>query len=390
MRDLITGAPGAGTTTLGRALATELGAAFVDADDHFWEPTEPPYQAQRTSPERLASILSVLEAAPVSVVAGSVVGWGEALEDSFSLVVYLWVPADVRAERLVARETQRFGKPLDGFIEWAAQYDEGRLPGRSRAIHERWLAQRRCPVLRIEGVVGVGEALARVVQALSRGPAFRGEGPGAITRDGCAVELYRRLPYRGEVELIAPYIEGTEVLELGCGTGRLTRRLLARGYRVTAVDNSPEMLAHVPVAARTVCADIEGLALGTAFDAVVLASCLVNTPCETHRVALLRACFDHLRPDGRLLFERYDPAWLARATAGPLGKVGDVEMHLDRVARDESAMELSLRCRAGSDEWVQHFSAAPLDDDRARKCLAKAGFSPPSWIDARWGVATRG
>src|SRR5690606_16952708 len=36
MRLHITGACGAGSSTLGQALATELGAAFIEADDIFW------------------------------------------------------------------------------------------------------------------------------------------------------------------------------------------------------------------------------------------------------------------------------------------------------------------------------------------------------------------
>jgi len=167
VRALITGAAGSGTTTLGRALAAELHAAFFDADDFFWHPSEPPYQAERHPGERLTSILSALSIPSSAVVAGSVVDWGGELEDSFSLIVYLWVEADVRVARLLRRESERFGQPLDGFVDWAARYDEGRLPGRSRATHERWLSERRCPVLRIEGNVSVMEALARTVAALS-------------------------------------------------------------------------------------------------------------------------------------------------------------------------------------------------------------------------------
>lgn len=167
MRILITGAAGSGTTTLGQALAAQMGATFFDADDFFWHPSEPPYEAEREPCERLAMILSALSLAPTAVVAGSVTDWGDDLENSFSLVVYLWVEAGIRVARLIRRESERFGQPQEGFIEWASQYDEGRLPGRSRAIHERWLSERKCPVLRIEGNVSVMEAVARVIEALS-------------------------------------------------------------------------------------------------------------------------------------------------------------------------------------------------------------------------------
>lgn len=223
---------------------------------------------------------------------------------------------------------------------------------------------------------------------MSLGPqTHRGEGRGPHTSDGCAVELYLRVPYYGEVEVIAPSIPGPDVLELGCAVGRMTRHLLAHGYRVTAVDNSPEMLAHVPEAAMRVCSNIEDLDLGSRFDAVILASSLINTPVE-ERSALLAACYRHLRRAGRLVFERYDPDWLANAKVGPLGAMGAVQMQLDRVERAGEHVEMSLRYRAGADEWVHHFAAVPLDDEQVRACLLEAGFDPPVWIDRRWGWAT--
>ncbi|HST36362.1 MAG TPA: hypothetical protein VLK25_07010 [Allosphingosinicella sp.] len=49
----ITGAPGCGVTTLGRALATRLDAVLIDTDDHHWIDSDPPYQQKRDVPERM-------------------------------------------------------------------------------------------------------------------------------------------------------------------------------------------------------------------------------------------------------------------------------------------------------------------------------------------------
>lgn len=49
----ITGASGCGVTTLGRAVASALGALHVDADDVFWLPTDPPYTQRRERGARL-------------------------------------------------------------------------------------------------------------------------------------------------------------------------------------------------------------------------------------------------------------------------------------------------------------------------------------------------
>ncbi len=123
---------------------------------------------------------------------------------------------------------------------------------------------------------------------VTAGPRAIDSGP--VTRDGSPVDLYRRLPYLGEVELISAEIpNGASVLEMGCGVGRMTKELLGKGYYVTAIDNSPEMLAHVPPAATTICSNIEDLELKEWFDAVLLASNLVNVADDGLRTAQLKS-----------------------------------------------------------------------------------------------------
>ena len=103
-----------------------------------------------------------------------------------------------------------------------------------------------------------------------------GTGPGAITPDGCAVDLYALLPPMGEPGIVhAAVPAGASILELGAGAGRVTHPLVALGHPVVAVDESPEMLARVR-GAETVRARIQDLRLGRRFDAVVLGSFLVN------------------------------------------------------------------------------------------------------------------
>ncbi|NJD26561.1 MAG: hypothetical protein FIB06_14285, partial [Betaproteobacteria bacterium] len=167
MRSLVIGAAGSGTSTLGQALASEFGASFFEADDHFWVASDPPYQTKRSPDERLRSVLDALSRSPSAVLAGSVVGWGSELENCFSHVVFLSVPTDVRLARLRQREMNRFGHVNEAFLDWAAKYDEGDIADRSRAAHERWLSERTCLTLRISGDVPVEQGVTRIVEALS-------------------------------------------------------------------------------------------------------------------------------------------------------------------------------------------------------------------------------
>lgn len=147
----ITGASGCGTTTVGGAIAERLHWAVLDADDFFWERTTPPYQLKRSRADRLALILKALSGHPKSVVTGSICGWGDELERSFDLVVFLTVRRDIRLNRLRDREQQKLGRIDPEFLEWAGRYDEGGLDMRSRALHERWLQDLTCPVVRLDG-----------------------------------------------------------------------------------------------------------------------------------------------------------------------------------------------------------------------------------------------
>ncbi len=168
MRLLITGASGSGTTTLARALTGPLDAIAVDADDHYWVPTDPPYRQKRARDVRLRRILAAVDAAPNAVVSGSIIDWGAEIEDSFDLIVFLYLDAAVRVERLRARETRELGAVDPEFLAWAAAYDEGPSSGRSLAKHTAWLAGRSCAVLRLEGDLSVEERVRRVLDAVSR------------------------------------------------------------------------------------------------------------------------------------------------------------------------------------------------------------------------------
>ena len=222
---------------------------------------------------------------------------------------------------------------------------------------------------------------------VTAGPRAIGSGP--VTRDGSPVDLYRRLPYFGEVELISAEIpNGASVLEMGCGVGRMTKELLAKGYYVTAIDNSPEMLAHVPPAATTICSNIEDLALKESFDAVLLASNLINVADDGLRTAQLKACRRHVKAGGRLLFERYDPTWLSTVEVGRIGTIGDIELFADEVCRRGTKVQISFRYEGPPGRWLQRSTVSLLDDEAVAACLSNGGFSNVWWINRTWGAAT--
>jgi len=177
LRVHVLGGSGSGTSTLGRAVAARAGAAFVDADDFYWMPTDPPYREKREIPARRELLGAALDGAPSWILAGSMCGWGDVFVPRFRLVVFVSVPHDVRMERLLRRERGRYGaariepggdlhRDHEEFIAWARRYDDGGTDVRSRKLHEEWLARlpATCRVLRLDGertVDGLADAVLR-------------------------------------------------------------------------------------------------------------------------------------------------------------------------------------------------------------------------------------
>lgn len=174
----ITGAAGAGTSTLGALLARRRGWAFAETDDALWLPTDPPYQQLRPAAERIPFLRAQIPSEQRHVLSGAVLGWGEALTPEFRLVVFLDTPLETRLARLRMRERARFGASIAPggarraeyleFLAWAAAYDAGTEPGRSRARHEAWFSTLPCPLLRLEGTLPPDELARRTEAALEK------------------------------------------------------------------------------------------------------------------------------------------------------------------------------------------------------------------------------
>ena len=96
---------------------------------------------------------------------------------------------------------------------------------------------------------------------------------------------------------------GMRVLELGCGTGGITRMLLARGAHLTSIDGSKQMLARAQrraPGARFEQQQLESLEIRGEFDLVLFAFVLHELPREL-RGRALAAAVNALSPTGRVV-----------------------------------------------------------------------------------------
>ena len=127
--------------------------------------------------------------------------------------------------------------------------------------------------------------------------------------DVAACEEAGDYPFAGYTELhqqvfdIVHAREGVSVLDLGCGTGKLTARILEAGHPVIAVDFSGQMLqaaAHNAPGATFVqgeLAQVPDLLAGQTFDCIIAVYALHHLP-DAEKYALLTALREHLNPEG--------------------------------------------------------------------------------------------
>jgi adenylate kinase family enzyme len=166
----IFGASGSGVTTLGQLLAKRLDLKYFDSDDYFWIKTEPPFTQRRDPRERNQLISKDMKETENWIIGGSIIHWGDDLFPDFDLIVFLYLPQEIRVERLKKRELERYGdviytdenrvKQFNDFIDWARDYDNDTgLANRTLKAHETWLEDSKSPVLKIIGNQTLDEKL---------------------------------------------------------------------------------------------------------------------------------------------------------------------------------------------------------------------------------------
>ncbi|MEY9874974.1 SAM-dependent methyltransferase [Streptacidiphilus sp. MAP12-33] len=205
------------------------------------------------------------------------------------------------------------------------------------------------------------------------------------------MELYTRLLVGDEPDQVAGQAPrpGASILELGCGTGRVTHPLVERGFAVTAVDESAEMLAHVR-GATTVLSSIEELDLGTRFDVVLLGSFLVNTGDLAVRAGLLATCLRHVAEGGVVLIQREGEGFYGEIPREAVMRDGVGRMRITSSEEIEPGLRANQVDYLFPDaRWTQYFRTRHLPDAAFEQALAEAGLALDAYLtpDHVWARA---
>jgi len=159
-RIYIFGGSGSGTTSIAKAVCSEIGYKHFDSDNYLWLPTVEPFTTIRSSEEYINLMGKDLANNEQWILSGHIShGLGDVYMPLYELVVFIYVPHDIRMERLKNREYERYGEEIllggsryensKQFLEYASEYETG-TGRRSLQEHEKWLKNIECPVLRIK------------------------------------------------------------------------------------------------------------------------------------------------------------------------------------------------------------------------------------------------
>ncbi|WP_291148000.1 AAA family ATPase [Flavobacterium sp. UBA7680] len=175
MKIHIFGASGSGVTTTGEALSKKLDIPYFDSDAYFWEKTETPFTIRRDPDKRNSTIKSDLENQENWILGGSIFEWGEKVFPDFDLVIFLYIPPEIRMERLKKREFERYGnviftqperiKQFEEFMAWACDYDDSKgIASRNLKAHKNWLTTLESPILKISGDLTVSQRIELIIK----------------------------------------------------------------------------------------------------------------------------------------------------------------------------------------------------------------------------------
>ncbi|ORT50907.1 hypothetical protein KBI5_12530 [Frankia sp. KB5] len=201
-------------------------------------------------------------------------------------------------------------------------------------------------------------------------------GPGPDT------DHYQRLAGAGPLD----------VLDVGCGTGRLSHVLVQQGHRVVGVDPSGAMLAEARRRDPAHCAlwvvgDARALRLGRRFDLVTMTGHAFQVLLDDSDMRLfLAGAHAHLRPGGRLAFETRNPAARAWAEWTParshrvvhVNGLGRVEVHheVTDVAGERVTYQTVYRFGVDRDELITTSTLRFPSRETVTAALLNAGFAP--------------
>jgi len=168
---VVCGLNGCGKSTLGKALARQMGLHFIDVEDLYFtrKSIVAPYKNPRSRAE-VEDLLLREAARHEGFVFAAVKGdYREEFQKYYQYIVVIEVPKKIRMQRVRNRSLQKFGsRMLEGGDLYEAEEQFFKLvESRTEAYYEDWLRTLKCPIIRVDGTNAIEENVYYIIQQIS-------------------------------------------------------------------------------------------------------------------------------------------------------------------------------------------------------------------------------
>lgn len=167
---IVCGLNGTGKSTLGNALAKELGFYFIDNEDLYFPKTNSnyTYASPRTREEVEHILFSEIKAHKDFVFASVKGDYGENISPFFRYAVLISVPKDIRLQRVKNRSFQKFGNRMmfGGDLYEQEEKFFNLVKSRSEDTVEEWVQSLSCPIIRIDGTKPIEENIKFIIEQI--------------------------------------------------------------------------------------------------------------------------------------------------------------------------------------------------------------------------------
>ena len=161
---IICGLNGSGKTTTGRLVAERLGIKRMDVEDYYFLDSEISFSVSRTKDEVRELMWADIQLHKNYVLSSVGCDWGEKIENTYALAVFLTAPRETRMARIDHREIVRFG---DRVLEGGDMYEQQKrfrqfVSGRSEEPYRAKVMQLNCPVLELDSTQPLEEIVEKI------------------------------------------------------------------------------------------------------------------------------------------------------------------------------------------------------------------------------------
>lgn len=162
---MVCGLNGCGKSTLGKALAKEMGFHFIDNESLYFSES---YENPRSRDEAERLLLKEVREHSDFVFAAVKGNYGDEILSLYDFIVLIEVPREIRLDRIRIRSLQKLG---DRILPGGDLYEQEEgffrmVESRPEDYVENWAKTLSCPIIKVDGTKFIKDNVASIIEQI--------------------------------------------------------------------------------------------------------------------------------------------------------------------------------------------------------------------------------